>query len=185
MAKIGLKNSVKFTIVGERQPQKRTLSKLLKASKYAARTEATMVFVSIRVRREALSRAPSPTDFQAFVLARVRGNCRKSAREASRWKTQEIYNFFLEPVKLICRSFRLVFSFVEGGEQLQNFSAFYFVIRAQREWDSHARTPTHGQRKWQVVRKLEREPWEYRVREIRSQPSWWSLVRSFSYQNQF
>jgi hypothetical protein len=103
-----------------------------------------MVFVSLRIRREALSRAPSPTDFQAFVLARVRGNCRKSAREASRWKTQEIYNFFLEPVKLICRSFRLVFSFVEGGEQLQNFSAFYFVFRAQREWDSHARTPTHG-----------------------------------------
>ncbi len=51
--------------------------------------------------------------------------------------------FFLEPVKLICRSFRLVFSFVERGEQLQIFSAFSFVFRVQREWDSHARTHTH------------------------------------------
>jgi hypothetical protein len=34
-----------------------------------------MVFVSLRVRRDALSRAPSPTDFPVFVVARVPGNC--------------------------------------------------------------------------------------------------------------
>jgi hypothetical protein len=32
---------------------------------------------------------------------------------------------------------------VERGEQLQIFSAFSFVFRAQREWDSHARTHAH------------------------------------------
>lgn len=70
------------------------------------------------------------------IVARVQGKRRGG-------KHKRFIIFFLEPVKLICRSFRLVFSFVERGEQLQIFSAFSFVFRAQREWGSHARTHTH------------------------------------------
>jgi hypothetical protein len=102
-----------------------------------------MVFVSPRVRRDARSRAPSPTDFPAFVVARVRGNCRKSAREASRWKTQEIYNFFSGACKTDLPKFSPCFSFVERESNCRFFSAFSFVFRAQREWDSHTRTHAH------------------------------------------
>jgi len=106
-----------------------------------------MVFVSPRVRRDARSRAPSPTDFPAFVVARVRGNCRKSAREASRWKTQEIYNFFSGACKTDLPKFSPCFSFVERGEQLQICFCVFFRFPCSERVGltrTHARTHTHG-----------------------------------------